>query len=159
DSGDDFWNLVSAQPFAELKARPEARNELQRVFYFEQQPYVQRVIFLGTPHHGSKLAPSPPVRLLAHFIQAPRKVLAAARDVARENPTLWPGLGEGQPGPTVPNSIDLLTPGAPALELLAKRPAPPGVIYHSVIGEIYGHGESGTDGIVPYTSAHLDGVA
>src|SRR5262249_47218107 len=93
DSGDDFWNLVSAQPFAELKARPEARNELQRVFYFEQQPYVQRVIFLGTPHHGSKLAPSPPVRLLAHFIQAPRKVLAAARDVARENPNLWPGLG------------------------------------------------------------------
>jgi hypothetical protein len=33
-----------------------------------------------------------------------------------------------------------------------------GVHYHSVIGVAFGKGVKGTDGIVPYTSAHIDGV-
>src|SRR5262249_40669149 len=85
DSGDDFWDLVSPQPFAGLKAHPDTRAELQRIFYFQRLPYVERVVFLGTPHHGSKLAPSPPARLAARFIQAPRRILAAAPHVARDN--------------------------------------------------------------------------
>jgi hypothetical protein len=32
------------------------------------------------------------------------------------------------------------------------------VHYHSVIGVAFGKGVNGSDGIVPYTSAHIDGV-
>ena len=69
DSGDDFWRLVSSEPFERIKASPETRAELQRVFFFEKMSSVRRVIFLGTPHHGSSLSPSPPGRLLAQFIR------------------------------------------------------------------------------------------
>ena len=75
-------------------------------------------------------------------------------DVAEEDPQIVPQLREDATAP----SLDLLAPQAPALELLAARPRPPGVHFHSIIGDIYGKGQDGTDGLVPYKSAHLDGV-
>jgi pimeloyl-ACP methyl ester carboxylesterase len=156
-SGDDFWRLVTDEPFDTLKATERTRHELQRIFYFEPESSIKRVVFLGTPHHGSKLSPSPPAKLLAKFIRLPQRLMEAAQDVAEENPGLWPGLGNAK-APRLPTSLDLLSPGAPALELLAARPAPQGVHYHSIIGVAYGHGDGRTDGIVPYTSAHIDGV-
>jgi pimeloyl-ACP methyl ester carboxylesterase len=166
DSGDDFWGQVSSQPFATLKAAPETRDELQRVFFFQRVPSVARVIFLATPHHGSSLSPSPPGRLLAKFISLPKQLVYAARDVNVENPQLLSAFKNGN----LPNSIDLLAPHAPALELLAARPRPTAVHYHSVIGVLPysscllekllpgGSSREGTDGVVPFDSAHLEGV-
>ncbi|TMQ34311.1 MAG: hypothetical protein E6K70_08305 [Planctomycetota bacterium] len=166
DSGDDFWRLVSSEPFERIKASPETRAELQRVFFFEKMSSVRRVIFLGTPHHGSSLSPSPPGRLLAQFIRLPKRLMAAARDLKEENPNVASSLRSGN----LPTSLDLLAPHAPALELMAYRPAPPGVHYHSVIGVIPsrnywldallpgGNTREGTDGVVPYESAHVNGV-
>jgi hypothetical protein len=127
---------------------------------------VRRAVFLGTPHHGSKLSPALPGRLADRLIRLPRTLLAAARDLQEENPDLPLRLRAGQ----VPSSVDLLAPGSPALELLADRPRPEGVRYHSVIGVIPPSangldrlllstegGEPG-DGVVPYRSAHLEGV-
>jgi pimeloyl-ACP methyl ester carboxylesterase len=158
DSGNDFWGLVSREPFGQIKAEPEARAELQRVFFFQQQPCVKRVVFLATPHHGSKLSPSPPARLLSKLVRLPSDLMDAVRDVARENPGMWPGPGGNSSALELPTSIDLLSPASPALEQLASRSAPVGVHYHSVIGVAFGKGVKGTDGIVPYTSAHIDGV-
>ena len=50
----------------------------------------------------------------------------------------------------------MLTPEAPALQLLAARGPPPGVCYHSIIGVTHGEGTHSTDGIVPYSSSHID---
>jgi pimeloyl-ACP methyl ester carboxylesterase len=151
DSGDDFWHLVSAEPFAQVKATLPTRAELERIFFFRRQPFIKRVVFLGTPHHGSKLSPSPPGRLAAKLVRLPKDLMAAAGDLARENPGQIAG-GE------LATSVDLLAPGSPALELLAGRPCPPGVHYHSIIGEIFGKGNKGGDGVVSYASAHLAGV-
>ncbi|MCI0464025.1 MAG: hypothetical protein L0Z62_44390, partial [Gemmataceae bacterium] len=71
---------------------------------------------------------------------------------------LWTGLGDDPDDPSLPTSLDLLTPGAPALELLAQRPAPEGVRYHSVIGVALGDDKNGSDGVVTYASAHIDGA-
>jgi pimeloyl-ACP methyl ester carboxylesterase len=164
NGGDDFWGLVSPEPFSRLKLKPETRTELQQVFYFRRDPGVKRVIFLGTPHRGSKLSPSKVGRLAVGLVQVPRDLMATAKDVVAENPDLAK-IG----GPTqIPTSVDLLAPGSPALELLASRPRPPRVHYHSIIGEVppnwapletwlSGDHEPG-DGVVPYKSAHLDGV-
>jgi hypothetical protein len=63
----------------------------------------------------------------------------------------------------VPTCIELLAPDSPALRILAARSAPPGVHYHSVIGveperwQLPWHAQAG-DGVVPYNSAHLEGV-
>ncbi len=166
DSGNDFWGLVSAQPFDVLKAQPQTRAELQRIFFFERQACVRRVVFLATPHHGSKLSPSPPAQLAARLIRAPKALVQAAHDVAQEDPQFWAALHYDH----LPTSVDLLAPGAPTLELLAARPAPQGVHYHSIIGVLAhpnclleaflpgGSDRQGTDGVVPYSSAHLEGV-
>lgn len=154
DGGDDFWSLASPRPFRDLKLAPQTRAELEKIFYFERQPFVRRVVFIGTPHHGSKLSLFWPARLAVKFIHLPRDLLQAARDVDRENPNLTSWLTVGR----FPTSVDLLAPNSPALELLARRPKPPGVHYHSIIGDIYGLGENGSDGIVTVRGAHLDGV-
>jgi pimeloyl-ACP methyl ester carboxylesterase len=165
DSGNDFWRLTGDdRPFEDLKIKPEARDELRPIFYFARQPAVRRVVFLGTPHHGSKLSPSLPARLAVRFVRLPKALMVAVREAGEENPDLPARLREGR----IPTSVDLLAPGAPALELLAARPKPPGVHYHSVIGvapkssvlleRFLGDGEEEGDGVVPYTSAHLEGV-
>jgi pimeloyl-ACP methyl ester carboxylesterase len=150
DSRDDFWALVSPTPLERLKLQAQTRAELQQVFYFESQPSVSRVIFLATPHHGSKLSPSWPARLVAKLIHLPKNLMNAARDLARENPDLMTSWKNGN----LPTSVDMLDPGSPALELLATCPKPLGLHYHSIIGDL----GNGSDGIVPVSSAHLDGV-
>jgi pimeloyl-ACP methyl ester carboxylesterase len=165
-SGDDFWRLVSAEPLNQVKATPEAKAELRQMFYFEPLSLVRRVVFLGTPHHGSSLSPSPPARLVERFVALPKRLVSTFRTVARDNPSVWPAARSGD----LPTSVDLLDPKSPALELLAGRPRPAGVHYHSVIGVLPhpdllietfapgGNSKQGTDGIVPYASAHLEGV-
>src|SRR5262249_25407805 len=54
----------------------------------------------------------------------------ARRELAAENPDLLAALRKQ----TVPSSVDLLAPDTPALQLIAHRPVPPSVHYHSVIG-------------------------
>jgi pimeloyl-ACP methyl ester carboxylesterase len=154
DSGEDFWHLVSSQPFSHLKADPQEREQIQQVFYFQAEPEIRRVIFLATPHHGSRLSPSPPARLLARLVHLPAQMRQLARDLNQQNPGLWTSGSH-----RLPTSLDLLSPGAPALELLAARSAPPGVCYHSIIGVVFGQAPQGSDGIVPYRSAHIEGVA
>jgi pimeloyl-ACP methyl ester carboxylesterase len=163
DSGDDFWRQVDNRPFSDLTLRPETRAELQRIYFFKRESCVRRVIFLGTPHHGSLLSPSPLGRLGDDLVRLPKNLVDAAKDVAAENP----GQPVIQAFQRVSTSVDLLAPNAPALELLASRPHPTGVHYHSVVGVLPpskrtflerllpGASEEG-DGIVPYTSAHLD---
>lgn len=152
DSGQDFWKLVSSRSFEEIKVTSTTKNELHDIFFFDQQPYVERVVFIGTPHHGSTLSPSAPAQLMARFIRLPKKIMHAASDLARIDPERAAGAGP------FANSIDLLAPESPALELLAARPQSRNVHMHSIIGQAYGKGDDSTDGVVPYKSAHLDGV-
>jgi pimeloyl-ACP methyl ester carboxylesterase len=157
ESGEEFWTLVSAQPFYHVKGSPQTLNELSRVFYFDRDSGVRRVIFIGTPHRGSRLS-EPTAFVLDRFLKMPRGLMDAARDVARQNPDLWPALAKDPDEARFATSLDLLTPGAPALQLLAGRAAPTGVHFHSIIGVSHGEGMQANDGIVPYASAHIDGV-
>jgi pimeloyl-ACP methyl ester carboxylesterase len=152
--GDDFWSLASPLPFNNIKVHPDTRAKLEQLFYFEPQPCIRRVIFIATPHHGSSLSPSWPARLVSQFIELPKSLMQTAKEAGREDPHLLTALHFNR----IDNTIDLLAPGAPALELLARRPEPAGVHYHSIIGDAFGSGKDSTDGIVPYSSAHLDGV-
>jgi pimeloyl-ACP methyl ester carboxylesterase len=159
--GDDFWKLVSDEPITQVKADEDVKEQLNETFYFRPRMDVKRVVFLGTPHRGSRLSPSLPARLAQRFIKAPNLMLAEATDLTTLNPTLKYRQ--------LPNSVDLLAPNAPALLVLADRPRPPQVHYHSVIGEaprcsavverwLAGDSNEPGDGVVPASSAHLEGV-
>jgi pimeloyl-ACP methyl ester carboxylesterase len=160
DSGEDFWRLVSRRPIDSLKLKLETRSLIHEILFFDRLPYVRRVIFLGTPHLGSKLSPSWPARVLKSCVRLPRALLGALEDAMLQNPGFW----RDQNGDATLTSIDLLRPGSPALELLATRPKPDGVAYHSVIGQVskrslfrqlalaFGEKEP-SDGVVPVRSA------
>jgi pimeloyl-ACP methyl ester carboxylesterase len=165
DSGDDFWKLVSEEPFDKLKLPDSARAELHQTFFFQRESCVTRCIFIGTPHHGSKLSPSPLGRLAVHLVRLPRELMTASQDLAKDNPDL-PTMLRTRPLPT---SVDLLAPNAPALQLMAARPRPERVHFHSIIGVVSttttdverwlaGDGRDPGDGVVPYKSAHIDNV-
>jgi hypothetical protein len=59
----------------------------------------------------------------------------------------------------LPTSIDDMTPGNPMLRVLEHRPIAPGVSAHSIIA-VRGDSapEDGGDGVVSYSSAHIEGV-
>jgi pimeloyl-ACP methyl ester carboxylesterase len=160
--GDDFWQLVSHAPLTTLKLTPDTRGELQAIFYFEPVSSVKRVIFTGTPHRGSKLSPSFVGRIGARLAGLPLDVMRTLHEVAEGNPQLY----AAEQGQTIPTSVDLLDPSSPALELLAARPKPRGMRWHSIIGVtpsalplerwLSGGNLVPSDGVVPYASAHLD---
>ncbi|MFO0928280.1 MAG: hypothetical protein U0736_14780 [Gemmataceae bacterium] len=165
DGGDDFWKLASGAPFDSLHLQPATRTELRNTFYFDRQSYVTRAVFLATPHRGSKISPSIAGRLGARLARLPRAMRAITRDIMEENPE----AAETFTTNTHVTSIDLLDPDSPALQLIAHRPRPAAVRYHSVIGvtakntllfeRVLGGGYcQPSDGVVPYTSARLEDV-
>jgi pimeloyl-ACP methyl ester carboxylesterase len=155
DGGPDLWRMVSARPFDTLELSPALHDKLQRTFFFQREPGVTRVIFIGTPHHGATLSHSVPAWLGEHLVQFRTDINQFAKEMKQRIPDM--------PYGHMPTSVELLAPDSLALRLLAARPAPPGVHYHSVIGvepkgwQPFRHAEVG-DGVVAYTSAHLDGV-
>src|SRR5262249_40119963 len=133
DSGEDFWGLVSDRPLDELRLQPASREALREIFFFQPVPGVRRVVFIGTPHHGSRLSPSPLGRLADKLVRLPGTLLSAAKDLSAANPDLASALHLRE----IPTSVDLLAPGSPALEKLAGRPRPAGVHYHTIAGVVH----------------------
>jgi pimeloyl-ACP methyl ester carboxylesterase len=163
DSGDDFWNVVSQDPFDKLQLPDDAREELRQTFFFQRQSCVTRCIFIGTPHHGSKLSPSPLGRLAVHLVKMPNELMKFHTDIVKDNPSLGKVLRDR----ALPTSVDLLAPDAPALVKMSARPRSPRVHYHSIIGDIStastkverwlaSDSNDPGDGVVPCKSAHLD---
>jgi pimeloyl-ACP methyl ester carboxylesterase len=163
DSDNDFWKIVSKnEPFDKLNLPADARDELERTFFFHRQNCVKRVVFIATPHRGSKLSPSPLGRLASSLVQMPSELKMVHSDIVKDNPGLAKVLRER----ALPTSIDLLKPGAPALKLMAHRPRPDNVHYHTIAGTIKSAttkfefwligGSDDGDGVVPFSSAHID---
>jgi len=56
DSGDRFWRSMTKVPLDSVDVSPHVREILQQSLFFTPQPFVERVIFVATPHRGSYLA-------------------------------------------------------------------------------------------------------
>jgi hypothetical protein len=153
DSGDRIWNAVSRTPLDELRLTDENRGLLQRGLFVEPVPEVARVVFIATPHRGSFLAASQFVRgLLRWLSQLPRRIVRVSADLTRNL--------DAFNSPIVPSAVDNMSPGHPFLLGLQEIPVAPSIEAHSIIS-VEGDGpvETGDDGVVEYTSAHIDGVA
>jgi pimeloyl-ACP methyl ester carboxylesterase len=156
DSDDDFWKIASKdEPFDQVKLPPSARAELEQTFFFQRQACVKRVVFIATPHRGSKLSPSPLGRLATSLVQMPRELTTVHADLVKDNPTLAKSLRDR----ALPTSVDLLDPRSPALRLMAHRQRPDNVHYHTICGVISTTStniERWLGGVVPLESAHID---
>jgi pimeloyl-ACP methyl ester carboxylesterase len=153
DSGTRFWDEVSRKPLDQMKLSASTRDLLQRNIFFDHSPYVSRVVFVATPQRGSFIAGFSITQLLARLLRAPLSVITATADL------LTNGLDAFRFDPAqtrVGTSVYGMTPGSPFITALASLPIAPGIAVHSIVA-VNGDGpiESGDDGVVAYSSAHL----
>ncbi len=156
DSGDRFWSTISPRPLEQMNVSPETRDLLQRTMFIKPLPFVRRLVFISTPHHGSYVAAYSLAHLVSRFARLPGNVLAAAADIFKGNPD---ALAWDPRHPEI-GSVYGMTPGSPFIKALAAMPIAPGVVAHSIIPVSGGLPPGGQgDGVVKYESAHVDGVA
>jgi len=152
-TGDRLWNAVSRKPIQELELKDATRDLLQKGFFLEPLPEISRVVFIATPQRGSFVAGR---KFLGNFVRRlliPSPVTSEiAHDVFRNRDALV-SL------PVVPTAVDNMSPKHPFIQGLQKIPVASPIKAHSIIA-VEGDGpiEEGDDGVVKYSSAHIDGV-
>jgi hypothetical protein len=134
------------------------REQLDKVLRFHREPFIKRVIFIAVPHRGSDLSESFAGKIGRMLIAVPATVLTPIRLVVEQAGALMtPDTKEGLKED--PTSIKGLSPENPVIQVLAQITIDKGVPFHSIIGDRgRGDGAKGSDGVVPYTSAHLEGA-
>jgi pimeloyl-ACP methyl ester carboxylesterase len=155
-TGDQIWKVFSTKSPEELKLSEEDRDWLRHLLFLEPLPFVRRVIFISTPHHGSYLAGSFTRRLARRLMALPASLASRTSQAL----TLTKGSEvEKFLGGKMPTSLDSMSPKNPGLLALAELPVAPTVKAHSII-PVMGDGDfrEGRDGVVSYQSAHLEGV-
>jgi pimeloyl-ACP methyl ester carboxylesterase len=153
EPGNSFWANVSDHPIDELGFPEETVDLLRRGFMFHPSPFVRRVIFVATPHHGSYVAGSWYAHQFARLIRAPLDISRTMTEFA----TVQGRLKQKLRG--APTAVDNMTPGNPFVRTLSALPIVPGVTAHSIIAvKDMGDIEDGDDGVVKYKSAHIEGV-
>jgi len=154
--GDRLWNVVTNVPIDELGLRPEQKQTLRSVFYFEPLPFVSRAIFMVTPHRGSRLADSPLAQQMGKNIQYSAEVTDVTDDLYAELRRRDPNFKRTRAG----SGIENLAPDNPILYAVSSTPMSPRVMRHSIIADYRGpERRAGTDLVVPYESSHIEDVS
>jgi pimeloyl-ACP methyl ester carboxylesterase len=149
-TGGKVWGGLALD---ELKLRESDRALLRRAMMFEPSPYVRRAVFISTPHRGS-------YRISGLLEKLTRRLLALPQDLVGVGASLVTGGGESLPAQLrrgVPTSITNMEPGSPFVKTLAACPTGPNIKLNSIIAVRPGLPvATGNDGVVAYSSAHLD---
>jgi len=152
DSGDVLWNAAFGESIDDLDLNERDGKLLRNMFFFEAMPGIRRAIFYATPHRGSPQAEGLLGKLSSSLATIPRGIASDAARLSRKTKTKVPIEGR--------TSVKGLRPDNPVLLAAMERPIHPRVTYHSILGDEDEAGATdGTDGFVPYWSAHLDGAA
>jgi len=154
NTGRTLWDTIFGAKADQLYASQPASSLLKRTLIFHSNPRVSRVIFIATPHRGSGFADlrissiagsliRMPATLIHDFTPQMRSILTGANPEVR----------------TIPTSLLGMSPKSPLLKGLDQLPLQ--VPYYSIIGN---RGKDhqplaeSSDGVVPYSSSHLDGA-
>ena len=146
------WEKTLGAPGMQLFATLKPADLVAKATTFKANPRIKRVVFICTPHRGSKMASGPIGSLAIKLISLPADLTTTMKSEIPEE-TLRK-INNGR----LPNSVSNLAPNAPYLAVLNKEAIK--ARYHSIIGN---RGRPGpladsSDGVVPYWSSHLDGA-
>jgi pimeloyl-ACP methyl ester carboxylesterase len=146
------WENTLGPPAIQVFATLQPSDLVTRATTFKANSRIKRVVFICTPHRGSKMASGGIGELGIKLISLPVDLVTTIKSEIPE--ATLRKINNGR----LPNSVSNLKPSAPYLKVLNEEPiqAP----YHSIIGN---RGRPGplaesTDGVVPYWSSHLDGA-
>jgi len=154
-SGDRIWNAGSTKPLDQLVLSDQTRDLIRRGMFVEPLPEVSRVVFICTPHRGSFVAGSNFIAdLVRRLLTLPFTLTGMAADLARNRDALASGVSS-----FVPSAVDNMSPRNHFIRALADIPVVPSITANSIIA-VEGDGpvEQGDDGVVKYSSAHIEPV-
>jgi len=157
DSRSSIWQTVSNRPVDRIIGPPEDCQLMRQAFCYEPVPEVRRLIFIATPHRGSPINRGL-VRELGMRICDRASRFREAREalLARNEPDFFvAGFREENP-----TSAGELASGHPLLTALCDLGIDPSVRSHSIIANLRDPpGPGASDGLVPYSSSHLECAA
>lgn len=156
-SGDKVWSSAFRVPADQLEGDPAAIANVQHVLHFKRDPRIGRVIFMAAPHRGSPMADSLIGRIGTSLTRlAPMEETGFSRLARQNKESMHPDASEFSAGGRY-SAVRTLSSKSTALIALADLPIP--IPFHSIMGQQRpGPKESGSDGVVPYSSSHLDGA-
>ena len=153
DPGDRLWQAVSDRPVGELRGEADDVELMRDCLIFGPSPGVRRVVYIATPHRGSRIDSGSVQVIGTWLVSLPDPLLAAQRRLVAENP---PDFFREPFRKVLPSSIDELEWDSPILSALSELAHPGALKVHSIIavcpGSSPGHR---TDGLVRYDSAHI----
>ena len=125
------------------------------LFYFKPLPFVERAVFIGTPHGGSPIAKEWIGRFASHLVSRSHDFSEEYEAFLRQNRAyIHPFFARH-----IPTSVDMLEPQDPVLQAMRRLQVAPHIRLHSVIGNGQALLVGGpADGVVPVYSARHDNV-
>ena len=113
NTGNKLWRTFSNHSLEDLKVEPELKARLREYCFIEPLPFVTRVVYISTPHHGSFLAKSWVQNLVRRFVTLPHDILTG-------DPSIYGNLFEQSKLPSefrdkIPTSVDGMSPQNPLL--------------------------------------------
>ncbi|MFO0946012.1 MAG: hypothetical protein U1D30_08705 [Planctomycetota bacterium] len=149
----NFGQLISKEPIDKIRAQTE-RTGADSPGLFLRPSCNKRLVFIATPHRGAR-SDGFIGRLSSRLISLPKNLLDTQHQLLAKNPDAFlPLFANG-----MPTSVDNLSPESPIIQAVGKLPFGPDVKYHSIIGNVRGdEARDSTDGVVPYSSSHIEGA-
>ncbi|HEY7249305.1 MAG TPA: alpha/beta hydrolase [Methylomirabilota bacterium] len=150
-SGDRLWSRASATPLERLTLTDKTRALFKSALFVEPLPEVSRVVFICTPHRGSFVAGRNFIaNITRRLLSIPLVLTDAMADLARN---------ESAAMTVIPSAVDNMSPRNRFIQALQEIPVTPSVTVNSIVA-VEGDGpvEDGDDGVVKYSSAHIEPV-
>lgn len=158
DSADALWRELLGGP---VDGPQQQRLALLAPYLtLEPLPPVDRVILLASPHRGAPMAGGWLGRAASHLVRLPITAVQTVHAVADAIQGDAPGQAEALRARQM-DSVEALSDQGRYLQVTSSLTIARTVTYHSIIGRkdpATALADS-SDGVVPYSSSHLDGAA
>jgi hypothetical protein len=150
-SDDKLYSGLCKVPFNELQGKPTVIELARKTLFFDPNPNISHVVYIGTPHNGSPLSFTPTGRLGSLIAHTPSWQKNFRSELNEQNPSAFLPAFKIQ---SQPNSIDMLGFENPFLKVFQGLRPSEHIQVHSIAGDLNQLFESRKgDSVVPLTSA------
>ena len=152
DSEDRLWNSVSNLPLDRIRGNEDTYSEMRRVFFFESDRSVDRIVTIASPFQGSRYSNVFTRWLSRSLVFLPSQTSRLTDMILKQNDQ---SLLDRIVAPRT--SVDSLDRDSAVLRLVQDTSVPPAVRHHNVVGISKGKSIADyTDGVVTLKSAQRE---
>ena len=149
NSEDKLWNALSKLPVDRINADPETKSEIQRVFFFESDESIDRIVTIASPFNGSGYSNFFTQWLSGSLVSLPNTTSRLSQLIFKQNhQSIWDRMFAPR------TSVDSLNRNSAVLRLVSQTNLPQAVEHHNIVGVSRGNSQRNwSDGVVKFNSA------